>query len=144
MVHDGEDGTTGACFGVGCGVDETRDACVEYGSGAHGAGFECGVEGAVFQAIVAQMEGGLTEGDDLGVGGGVGVAEDAGLAAADDLILVDDDGADGDFAADFGGLGFGDGGSEVKFVGFGLRVEGIGGHRLSFYPLCGEVKLCDE
>lgn len=51
------------------------------------------------------------------MGGGVGVAEDAVLSAADDLVVVDDDGAYGDFAVDFGGLGFGYGGSEVGEVG---------------------------
>ena len=58
----------------------------------------------------------LAEGDDLGVGGGVAVAEDSVLAAADDFVLVDDDCAYGDFAGGFGGVGFGDGGVEVVEV----------------------------
>jgi hypothetical protein len=40
------------------------------------------------------------------------IAEDAVLAAGDDLAAMDDDGADGDFAGEFGGAGFGDGGVE--------------------------------
>ena len=71
VVHDGEDGTAGSGFGVGGGVDEAGDAGVEDGSGAHGAGFERGVEGAVFEAVVFEGEAGFAEGDDLGVGGGV-------------------------------------------------------------------------
>jgi hypothetical protein len=44
------------------------------------------------------------------------VAEDAVLAAGDDLAAVDDDGADGDFAGGLGGVGFGDRGAEVGEV----------------------------
>jgi len=50
------------------------------------------------------------------VGGGVGVAEDSVLASADDLVFVDYHCAYGDFAVGFGGVGFGDGGSEVGEV----------------------------
>jgi len=110
MVHDAEDGAAGAGLGVGCGVDEARDAGVEDGAGTHGAGFEGDVESAasvavifVDQAIVFEGAAGLAEGDDLGVGGGVVVAEDTVLAMGDDLALVDDDSADGDFAGGFGG-----------------------------------------
>ena len=90
---------------------------MEDGGRTHGAGFERDVEGAalvvfVQQAIVFEGAASLAEGDDLGVGGGVVVAEDAVLAMGDDLALVDDDGADRDFAGGFGGAGFGDGGAE--------------------------------
>jgi len=90
---------------------------IEDGSGTHGARLERGVEGAVFEAVVAEMEAGFAESYDLGVGGGVGVAEDSVLAATDDLVIVDDDCADRDFSVGFGGLGFGDRGSEVDEVG---------------------------
>jgi len=56
------------------------------------------------------------------VGGGVVVAEDAVLAAGDDLALMDDDSADGDFACGFGGAGFGDTGVEVG------EVVSVGSH----------------
>jgi hypothetical protein len=116
MVHDGEDRAAGAGFGVGRGVDEATDAGVEDGSGAHGAGLEGGVEGAVFEAIVSECATGFAEGDDLGVCGWVGVAEDSVLAAADDFVFVDNDCAYGDFAVGFGVVGFGDGGAEVVEV----------------------------
>jgi hypothetical protein len=121
VVHDGEDGAAGAGFGVGCGVDEARDASMEDGAGTHGAGFEGDVEGAalvifVEQAVVFEGAAGLAEGYDFGVGGGVVVAENAVLAAGDDFAAVDDDGADGDFAGEFGGAGFGYGGAEVGEV----------------------------
>ena len=107
--HDGEHAAAGSGFGVGCGVDEAADARVEDGSGAHGAGFEGDVEGAVVEAVVFECEAGGAEGYDFGVGGGVAVAEDAVLASAYDLIFVDDDCAYGNFACGFGGVGFGDG-----------------------------------
>jgi hypothetical protein len=119
VVHDGEDGAAGAGFGVGGGVDEAGYAGVENCSGAHGAGFQGGVEGAVFEAIVVEGAASFAESDDLGVGGGVGVAEDSVLTAADDFVFVDYDRAYGDFAVGFGGLGFGDGGAEVVEIGHG-------------------------
>jgi hypothetical protein len=121
VVHDGEDRAAGSGFGVGGGVDEAGDACVEDRSGAHGAGFECDVEGAVFEAVVAEIEAGLAEGDDLGVSGGVVVAEDTVLTAADDFVLMDDDGAYGNLAVGFGGIGFCDGFAKVGFVVFVRR-----------------------
>src|ERR1700687_768998 len=101
MFQDGENRAAGAGFGVGCGVDEARDAGVEDGSGAHGAWLEGGVEGAVFEAVVGEGATGFAEGYDLGVGGGVGVAEDSVLAPADDFVFVDYDGAYGDFGVRF-------------------------------------------
>ena len=59
----------------------------------------------------------MAEGDDLGVGGGVVVAQDAVLAAGDDLAVEGEDGADGDFAVTLGGAGFGDAGVEEVEVG---------------------------
>jgi hypothetical protein len=116
VVHDGEDTTAGSGFGIGCGIDEARDAGVEDGSGAHGAGFEGGVEGAVFEAVVFEEEAGFAEGDHFGVGGRVGVAEDSVLASAYDFVFVDDNCAYGDFAVGFGALGFGYGDAEVVEV----------------------------
>jgi len=109
VVHDREDAAAGSSLGIVGGVDEASDAGVEDGSGAHGAGFERGVEGTVFEAVVGESATGLAKGDDFGVGGWVGVAEDAVLASADDLSFVNDDCAYGDFASNFGVLGFGDG-----------------------------------
>jgi hypothetical protein len=89
---------------------------VEDGSGAHGAGFESGVEGAVFETIVVECAACFAESDDLGVGGWVTVAKDAVLASADDFVFVDYDCTYRDLAVGFGGLCFGDGGAEVVEV----------------------------
>ena len=113
VIEDAQDRAAGSGFGIGGSVDEAGEAGVENGSGTHGTGFEGGVKSAVFEAVVFEGEAGFAEGYDFGVGGGVGVAEDSVLASADDLVVVDDDCAYGDFAVGFGGLGFGDGGAEV-------------------------------
>jgi hypothetical protein len=117
VVHDGEDRAAGSGFGVGCSVDEAGDAGVEDRSGTHGTGFERGVEGAVFEAIVRERATCFAEGDNLSVGGGVAVAEDPVLASADDFVFVNYDCAHGYFAVGFGGLGFGYGGAEIVEVG---------------------------
>ena len=96
MVEDAENGTAGAGLGIGCGVDQTADACVQDGSGTHGAGLERDVEGAaLWQAIVGEGAGGVAQSDDLGVGGGVVIAQDTVLAAGNNLAVEDDDGSDG-------------------------------------------------
>jgi hypothetical protein len=122
MVHDGEDRAAGSGFGIGGGVDEARDAGVEDGSGAHGAGFECCVEGAVFEAVVGEGAAGFAKGDDLGVGSGVAVAEDPVLASADDFVFVDDECAYGDFAIGFGVVCFGDGSAQIGEVSGHLLI----------------------
>src|SRR5882724_7684874 len=144
MVHDREDRATSAGFGVGGGVDEATDAGVEDGSGAHGAGLEGGVEGAVFEAVVVERAAGFAEGYELGVCGGVAVAEDSVLASADDFVFVDYDCAYRDLAVGLGGLGFGYGGSEVVEVVFhcAMRVpvgRGSGGCR---GPIRGRRRGC--
>ena len=137
VVEDAEDRAAGSGLGVGRGVDQAADAGVEDGAGTHGAGFEGDVEGAAFgQAIIIQGAGGVAESDDLGVGGGVVVAQNTVLAAGDDLAVVDDDGADGDFAITLGGAGFGDAGVEVVEVV--RRCHAV--IRLVRQCLCGHVQ----
>jgi hypothetical protein len=51
------------------------------------------------------------------------VAEDAVLAGCDDGVVVDEDGADGDFAGELGGAGLGEGGVEVGEVVLIRRIR---------------------
>src|SRR5580698_9615915 len=92
VVHDGEDAAAGSGFGVVGGVDEAGDAGVENGARAHGAGFKRDVEGAApfggDEAVVREGAACFAKGDDLGVGGGVAVAEDSVLASAYDVDAV--------------------------------------------------------
>ena len=90
---------------------------MEDGGGAHGAGLERDVKCAVEQAVVGEGAAGGAEGDDLGVGRRIGVANDAIGAGGKDLVLVDEDGANGDFAGSLGVEGLGDGGAQEELVG---------------------------
>lgn len=67
------------------------------GAGAHGAGFFGDVEGAAFEAPVADGLLGGGEGEHFRVGGGVAEGFDLVPCAGDDAAFADDDGADGDF-----------------------------------------------
>src|SRR6187399_1575813 len=81
-------------LGVGRAEDDSRDAGVQHGAHAHGAGLERHVELATGEPVVAQAGGRLAQGDDLGVGGGIGGADRPVPPAPDDLAVLDDDGAD--------------------------------------------------
>ena len=73
------------------------------GGGAHGAGFERDVEVAAVEAVV--LEGGTCggKGADFGVAADIVVADAGVVGGGDDLVVGDDDRADGDFV-DTGGL----------------------------------------
>jgi hypothetical protein len=73
----------------------------------------------MFDAVVAEVAASFAKGDDFGVRGWVGVAEDAVLASADDFSVMNDDCAYGHLAGGFGGLGFGDGGAHALLVEIG-------------------------
>jgi hypothetical protein len=58
-------------FGIwGC-VDQTRETACVGGAGAHGAWFQCGVEGAACQSPAACGGGCPTDGEEFGMGGGI-------------------------------------------------------------------------
>jgi hypothetical protein len=56
---------------------------VDHRPGAHGAGLKGGIEFAAGEPVVAEGAGSLAHGDNLGMGCGVEVAQDAILPAAD-------------------------------------------------------------
>jgi hypothetical protein len=101
-LHDAVDGTR---LGVGGSIDQTLDAGVDHGAGTHGARFDCNKQLTADEAMVAEGAGGVTQGNDLGMGGGVTIGEIAIAAAANDLILEDDNGADRDLPAVGGAAG---------------------------------------
>ena len=122
VVEDRQHRAAGAGLGVGGGVDEAADARVQDGSCAHRAGLKGGVEIAVFEAIVPQGNSCGAYSYDLGVGGRIGVGDNAVAAGGDDLAVAYDDRADGDFAGEFGLAGFGYG--ELEEVEVGLHTFG--------------------
>lgn len=109
-VGEVEDRSDCACFEVFGAVDEGFDAGLEDGSGAHGAGFEGDVEGAVGESPVVEVLGSCSEGEEFGVAEGVLVAIAAVLGLGDRLALgVEEDCADGDVTGLSGLVGLGEG-----------------------------------
>ena len=106
VVEDGEAGADGAAFGVIGAVDKAGDASLNHSAGAHRAGLNGDVQGGVEEPVVAEAEGRFAEGDDFGVGCGVGIGDGAIAGVGDDVAAGHDDGADGDFAARGGVAGF--------------------------------------
>ena len=74
MVEDLQNGACRARLGVGRSVDEALEASVNHGSGAHGTWLQRDKELAFEEPVVSNSSGGCAHGDDLGVGGRIGVA----------------------------------------------------------------------
>src|SRR5215204_6948543 len=108
MIEAGVGGgvVEGACvsgFGIrGC-VDQTRETACMGGAGAHGAWFQGGVEGAVCQSPAARGGGCTTDGEELGVGGGIPCSLTLVCGDGQNLLSPGDDSSDRDLAL-FGGL----------------------------------------
>jgi hypothetical protein len=101
-----EAGAEGAAFVVvGC-VDQARDAGLDDGAGAHGAGFKGYVQSGFGQSVVTEFLCGFAQDYDFGVGGWIAVADGAIAAASEDLPAIDKHGADGNFARFGAGAGF--------------------------------------
>ncbi len=105
--EDFETGADGATFGVIGAVDEARNAGLNHGAGAHGAGFESHVQRGTGQAIVGENASAFAKHDDFGVSSRIVIANGAVARAGDDFVFVDEDSADGDFAGLRGGASFG-------------------------------------
>jgi hypothetical protein len=101
-----EAGTERAALGVVGGVDEARNARLNDSTGAHGAGFESHVQNGAGEAVVAEEARGFPKDDDFRVSGGIIVANGAIARAHENGIVVDEYGADGDFAGVGRGAGF--------------------------------------
>lgn len=101
-----EAGTKGAAFGVIGGVDEAGNARLDDRTGTHGAGLEGDVENGASKAMVAEEARGFPKDDDFGVRGRIVIANRAIARAHENGIVVDEYGADGDFAGVGRGAGF--------------------------------------
>ncbi len=96
--EDFEAGADGAAFGIVGAVDEARDTGLNDGARTHAAGFNGDVERGVRETVVAENAGSFAEDDDFGVGGGVAIADGAIASTGEDFAVVNEHGADGDFA----------------------------------------------
>ncbi len=100
--------------------NQAGDARGHQRAGTHHAGLQRAVERGAFQAVIAGGSGGLAEGQDLGVGGGVVTGDGRVTAASGDFAGGGDQhGADGDFA--------GERGMASQTEGFAHKIF-IGGH----------------
>ena len=121
--EDFEAGADGTAFGIVGAVDETRDTGLDDGARAHAAGLDGDVECGIGEAMVAKKTGGFAKNNNFGVGGGVAITDGAIASTGEDFALMDDHGADGDFAGYGRGTSFGQGFLHVLDVSFHLRRE---------------------
>jgi hypothetical protein len=115
--EDSETRADGAGFGVVCAIDEARDAGLDDSAGAHAAGLNRDVERCGKDPVIAEKAGGFANHDDFSVGGRVTVANGAIARAGEDFTVMDDAGADGDFAGRSRGAGFLEGDLHERDVG---------------------------
>ncbi len=93
-------------------------------AGTHGARFNCSKQFTAFQTMVTEGGTGLAQGDDLGMGSGIGIGEVAIAAASDDFAVVHHHGTDGDFSGFESTLGGAESLFHKEFVGV-LATVGI-------------------
>jgi hypothetical protein len=119
------EGAGGPGFGVGSSVDEAAYAGGVQSAGAHGAGFEGGVEGASSEAPAAERARGAAQGEELGVGRRVFQGLAFVVSHRQDLSVSGDHGADGNFAPLGGQRGLFEGAAHQAQVpcGFGFVVR---------------------
>lgn len=103
-------------LGVGHGVDDSFEPGHQGGAGAHGAGFFGDVEGGTGEAPIINGFGGLAQGEDFGMGGGIAGAVALIVRGGDDFSVQFNDRADRDFVFLPRGDGLVIGEPHVKFV----------------------------
>lgn len=127
--EDFEAGADGAAFGIIGAVDKARDTGLDDGARTHAARLNGDVKRGVREAVVAKEAGGFAQRDDFGVGSGVAIANGAIASTGEDFAVVDDHGADGDFAGRGCGAGFRECFLHELGVGFHVPREDIMFHR---------------
>jgi hypothetical protein len=95
----------GPSFGIVSAIDQALDPCMHEGAGTHGARLNCSKQFAVSQTMVTNDCTSRTQGDDLGVGGGIGGAKVLVPSARKDATFADEDRANRDFSGLEGALG---------------------------------------
>ena len=78
-----------AAFGVVGAVDQTRDASLDHGAGAHAAGLQSDEECCAGHTIVPEEASCFTDHDDFGVGGRIAVAYRAVGRARENFAVMD-------------------------------------------------------
>ena len=83
-------------------VNESSDARLNQRAGTHRARFDRRVNVDARQPVIAELTGGLAQGDDFRVGSGIAVGASAVTADGDELAVVDNTSADRHLTAIFG------------------------------------------
>ena len=96
--EDFETGADGTALGIVGAVDEARDTRLDDGASAHAARLDGDVERRIGEAIIGEKASGFAKCDDFGVSGGVAIADGAIASTSENLAVMDEHGADGDFA----------------------------------------------
>jgi hypothetical protein len=122
VVYHLQDGMHCTRFWIVSAIHQALDPRVKQRPSAHSARLNCNKQFAAFQTIVTNVRTGLAEGDDFGVGGGIGIGDAAVEAAAYDASLADDDGADWDLARFQSALGGAEGFFHPELIGRRLRL----------------------
>ena len=94
-----EAGPNRAAFRVIRSVDQAGDARLDDGASTHAARFDRDVERCAGHAVVLKYAGRFANHDHFGVGRGIAVANRPVARASEDIAVMNDQGANRDFAA---------------------------------------------
>lgn len=118
MIENAHDGVNRPGFGIVCSINESSDAGVNHGAGAHRARFNRHEEIAVEQAMIAECEASLAQGDDFSMRGWIVIGEVAIEAATNDVSFMHNDRANWNFAEFERALGGAQSFAHPEFVRF--------------------------
>jgi hypothetical protein len=104
--EDFEAGADGTALGIFGTVNEARDAGLDDGAGAHAARLDGDVKDRIGEAMVAEKTSGFAKYNHFRVGRGVIVTDGAIAGTDQNLMVVDEHGANGDFGGFGRGTGF--------------------------------------
>jgi hypothetical protein len=122
---DFETGADRAALGIVGAVDKSRDAGVNHGPSAHGAGLDSDVQRGIREAVVAEDAGGFAKNDDFCMGRWVVVADGAIAGTGENPSVVNEDSANGHFAGGRCSTRFGNGFLHELDVSFHFEPENI-------------------
>ena len=125
-IEDGENGVHGAGLEIVGAIYEAVDSRLDHGSGAHGTGLDGDVKRRARKPVIADGFGSFAQGNDLGVGARVVIADGAVSGARHDTAFDDDNRAYGNFVASGGGTGLVEGGEHELEVAWLRRGHNMG------------------
>lgn len=87
MLQHVEHAPIGSCLRIARRIDQRSEPRMHHRTGTHRAWLQCADQGAAGEAIIAQRRCCVTHGHDLSVGRRIRIANDAVVAATDDLTF---------------------------------------------------------